>query len=175
MGVPMFRICTAALLCSTTVAFISSNDARALTIVQFDKLAISDQGDYVALLLQGAQKILVDAGKGDQAVKLNKLFSDVHPGDQLSIGMLELESNIDNVRLLDAQRYAKDHQAVPLEVEHAMALTLKRNGIELPQSFMHVGDTYKPKLQPSPPPPADTSSGGFGDLIGDGGFIAPPK
>ena len=48
-------------------------------------------------------------------------------------------------RVLDAERHAKDHSAVRLEVEHAMLMTLRKNGIELPKSFMHVGDNFKPK------------------------------
>jgi hypothetical protein len=118
---------------------------RAMEIEKFDKMAIPDQGDYVALLLQGAQKILHDASNHNDLAKLNKFFTEVHQGDQMSIGMLEFEANLDNIRLLDAERHAKDHNAVRLEVEHAMLVTLKRNGIILPRSFMHVGDNFKPK------------------------------
>ena len=129
-----------------TVAAMYASAPQAMPIEQFDKLAITDQGDYVALLLQGAQKILVDAGKGDQAVKLNRLFSEVPPGNQMSIGMLEFEANLANVRVLDAERYAKDHSVMRLEVEQAMALTIRRNGIVLTPAFMHVADNFRPKL-----------------------------
>jgi len=108
-------------------------------------MAISDQGDYVALLLEGAQNILRDASKRDDLTKLNKLFTEVRSGDQMSIGMLELEANIDRARLLNAERYAKDHNATRLEVEHAMIVTLKKNGIELAPAFMHVADKFRPK------------------------------
>lgn len=128
-----------------TLALLFADAAPAMEIIKYDRLAISDKGDYLVALLQGTQKILVDAGRGEEAVKLNKLFSEVHPGDQMSIGMLELESNIDNARVLDAKRYAKDHNAVRLEFEHAMLMTLRKNGIELPQTFMHVMDHFKPK------------------------------
>lgn len=128
------------------VAALFASAAQPMPIEQFDKLAIPDQGDYVALLLQGAQKILVDAGKHDDLAKLNKLFSDVRPGDQVSIGILEFETNLANVRVLDAERYAKDHGVMRLEVEQAMALTIRRNGIVLTPAFMHVADGFRPKL-----------------------------
>jgi hypothetical protein len=118
---------------------------RAMEIEKFDKMAIPDQGDYIALLLQGAQKILLDAGNHSDLAKLNKLFSEVQPGDQMSIGMLQFEANLDRVRLLDAERYAKDHNATRLEVEHAMLVTLKKNGIIMSKSFMHIADNFKPK------------------------------
>ena len=132
-------------LLAAAVFLAGTATAQAMEIEQFDRLAIPDQGDYVALLLQGAQKILVDAGNHDLLAKLNKLFGEVRPGDEMSVGMIEFEANLANVRVLDAERYAKDHQAMRLEVEHAMALTLKRNGINLPSSFMHVADEFRPK------------------------------
>ena len=33
-----------------------------------------------------------------------------------------------------------------LEVEDAMFVTLKKNGIVLPESFMYVGDKFHPKF-----------------------------
>jgi hypothetical protein len=136
------------MLLSATVFFAGAVTAQAMEIERFDKLAIPDQGDYVALLLQGAQKMLLDSGKHDQLAKLNRLFTEVQPGDQMSIGMLQFEANLDKARLLDAERYAKDHKAVRLEVEHAMLVTLKRNGIVLTPAFMHVADNFRPKLPP---------------------------
>jgi hypothetical protein len=35
-----------------------------------------------------------------------------------------------------------------LEVEDAMAVTLKKNGIELPDSFFTVASNFQPKLPP---------------------------
>ncbi len=48
-------------------------------------------------------------------------------------------------RVTDAKNVTKDLNARRIEVEDAMALTLKKNGIILPPSFMHVGDNFKPK------------------------------
>lgn len=129
------------------VVLLSINAPHAMTIERFDRMAISDQGDYVALMLQGAQKILTDANRHDDLAKLNNLFTEVQPGDQMTIGMLIFEANLDRARLLDAERRAKDHNAVRLEVEHAMLVSLKKKlGIVLTPAFMHVGDAFRPKL-----------------------------
>jgi len=124
---------------------LATGVAQGMEVQKFDKMAIEDQGDYIQGLLQRAHEILVGEGKDDLAAKMHKLFTEVHQGDEMSIGMLELESNIDRARLIDAERYAKDHNARRLEVEDAMVVTLKKNGIVLPTSFTHVGDNFKPK------------------------------
>jgi hypothetical protein len=142
----MIRTSAFVLAIITYVATPFSGSARAMVIEQFDKLAIPDQGDYIALLLQGAQDILREAGRHDDLAKLNKLFLEVRSGDKTSIGMIEFEENLARARLLDAQRYARDHNVVRLEVEHAILLTLRKNDIELPPSFMHVADNFRPKL-----------------------------
>jgi len=128
-----------------SAAVLFARGAQAMPIEQYDKMSISDKSDYVVMLLSGAQKMLLAASNHDDLAKLNSLFIEVRPGDKLSIGMLQLQENIDRARLLDAQRYAKDPNATRLEVEHALILMLKKNGVELPQSFMHVGDKFRPK------------------------------
>lgn len=130
-------------LLSAAVLFASG--AQAMPIEQYDKMATPDRSDYVVVLLAGAQKILLAAGNHEDLAKLNKLFTEVRPGDKMTIGMLQFQENLDRARLLDAQNYAKNRDTTRLEVEHAMILTLKKNGMEVPQSFMHVADTFRPK------------------------------
>jgi len=96
---PFNRLLATALISSA--AFVATA-APALQIEPFDKMAIRDQGDYVALLLKGAQDILRDTGKRDDLAKLNKLFSEVRTGDQTSIGIIEFEENLARARVLDA-------------------------------------------------------------------------
>ena len=38
--------------------------AQAMQIQQFDKMALQDQADYISVLIDGAQKVLIDEGKG---------------------------------------------------------------------------------------------------------------
>jgi len=56
----------------------------------------------------------------------------------MTIGMLQFEENLDRARLLDAERYAKDHNAQRLEVEHAMIVTLKKNGQRKSSVTLHA-------------------------------------
>lgn len=44
--------------------------APAMDVRQFDKMAVEDQGDYVALLVQGAQKVLGDEDRNELASKV---------------------------------------------------------------------------------------------------------
>jgi hypothetical protein len=48
-------------------------------------------------------------------------------------------------RLIDAQKVEKDINAQRVWVEHALAVTLEKNGIELPDSFFTVLSNFKPK------------------------------
>ena len=117
--------------------------ARAMEVAQFDRMAVADQGKYIALLIQGAQQVLVDKGRSDLAAQVRRLFTARHPGDTLSVGMLTFETNLAHERAVDAETHARDPAAERLEVEQALIVTLKWNGIVLPESFRHVGDRFK--------------------------------
>jgi hypothetical protein len=129
-------------------AILSTSVAQAMEIEKFDRLAFQDQGDYIELLVDGAQKVLIDEGKRDLAAKVGELFTETLPGDKMPLGLVEFERNLALARVADAKRVEKDHNAPRLEVEHAMIVTLKKNGIILPKSFMSVGNNFKPKHPP---------------------------
>ena len=131
-----------------TAAMLVTSAAQAMEIRQFDKMADRDQSEYVGLLVQGAEKVLTDEGKADLAAQVDKLFLTIPAGDKMSLGMTEFEVNLARVRVVNAKNVEKTPSAPRLEVEHAMILTLKDNGITLPKSFMHVGDNFKPKHPP---------------------------
>ena len=141
MQAPIFAsIFSAVLLLSATV--------QAMEIRQFDKMAKADQDEYVADLVLGAQKALRGANQSDKATQVRNLFVVIRPGDQISDGMAEFEIILAKTRLADAQRREKDPKVRPLEVEDAMAITLKRNGIKLPDSFFTVNANFRPKHPP---------------------------
>ena len=76
---------------------------------------------------------------------------DVHRlkrGRRLFIGGVEFELNLARAREADAKRVLSDPNAPRLEVEDAMAVTLKKNGIELPQGFFTVLSGFHPKFPP---------------------------
>jgi hypothetical protein len=129
-----------------------SGTAQAMPIQVFDRMSARDQDAYIALLLKGAEQVLTDAGGSDQAAQVEKPFTTREPGDENTLGMVELELNLSAVRQTDAGNLVKDPNAKPLPVEFAMIGTLKKNGIILPKSFMHAGDSFQPKDAPSPAP-----------------------
>jgi len=135
---------SAVVIVFSTLLFGSA--AQAMTIVQYDKMADDERNEYVADLVLGAQKVLDDAGQHDVAIKVGKLFTEIKPGDKISAGMAEFAVLLANARLADERRIEKDSHARPLEVEDAMALTLQKNGIELPDSFFTVATRFQPPM-----------------------------
>jgi len=122
--------------------------AQAMQIQQFDKMADQDQADYVVALVNGAEKVLTDEGKPDLAAQVEHLFTTKNPGDADTIGMVEFIRNLALARVADAKRAAQNPNAPRVEVEDAMAVTLQKNHIDLPDSFFAVNKDFKPKHTP---------------------------
>jgi hypothetical protein len=146
MRLRLMRVPLVAVIASST--FFLSGAVQAMTIVQFDKMADDDQDAYVADLVVGAGKVLRESGQADKAAQVRNLFVVIKPGDQISDGMAEFEIILAKSRLADLKRRQKDPNARILEVEDAMVITLKRNGIEVPDSFFTVNANFRPKLPP---------------------------
>ena len=142
----MNRFATSAAILS--LAVFLSGTAQAMTIVQFDKMADRDQADYIGDLIVGAENVLTDAGKAALAAQVKHLFTTKDPGDADTIGMVELERNIAISRVADLKRVQSNANARRLEVEDAMFITLKKNAIEMPDSFFTVNNNFRPKLPP---------------------------
>jgi hypothetical protein len=132
------------------VACLLAGTAHAMEIRDFDRMVKSDQNEYVADLVIGAQTVLKQTGHPELATKVRDLFRIIKPGDQISDGMAEFEIILAKTRLAEATRLEKDPNARHLEVEHAMSITLKRNGVELPDSFFTVNKNFRPKFSPKP-------------------------
>ncbi len=131
-----------------SAAMLFTSAAQAMEIRQFDKMAIPDQSEYVGLLVQGAEQVLRDEGRADLAAQVEHLFTTTDPGDSHTIGSVEFELNLALARVADAKRAEKDPNAQRVEVEDAMAVTLQKNHIDLPDSFFTVNKDFKPKLPP---------------------------
>jgi hypothetical protein len=141
-----FSTCLAATFLSAALLFTSA--ARAMEIRQFDKMADQDQDEFVGELVVGAQKVLKDEGRPDLAEQVHRLFTTVNPGSDISLGVGEFERNLARLRVEDvdnAQKHPKDPR---VEVEDAMAVTLQKNHIELPDSFFIVAENFKPRYPP---------------------------
>lgn len=133
-----------------TAAIAVACSAQAMEIQQFDRMAVEDQSDYIVGLIEGAQQVLIHVGRRDLADKVHTLFVTILPGDKSPVGAVEFESNLNRARLADIRNLEKDPHAQRLEVEDAMAVTLKKNGIELPDSFFTVNANFRPKHPPKP-------------------------
>ena len=133
---------------SLSAAVLLPGAVPAMQIQQFDKMADPDQSEYIAELVHGAEKVLADEGRPDLAAQVSHLFTTNPSDSNISIGMNDFMLILAKARLADAQRAAKDPNAHRLEVEDAMAVALKKNGIELPQTFFTVNSGFKPKHSP---------------------------
>ena len=129
-------------------AMLFTSAAQTMEIRQFDKMADQDQAEYVGLLVQGAEKVLIAQGKTNLAAQVDQLFTKIPPGDKMPLGMTEFEINLALARVADAKNVIKDPKAQRIEVEDAMFVTLQKNHIELPDSFYTVNSGFKPKHAP---------------------------
>lgn len=87
-----------------SAAMLFSSAAQAMEIRQFDKMAISDQSEYVGPLVQGAEQVLKDEGRADLATQVDHLFTTTGPGDAHTIGSVEFERNLAILRVADAEK-----------------------------------------------------------------------
>jgi hypothetical protein len=132
-----------------STAMLFSGVVQAMQIQQFDKMAQDDRADYVSALIQGAEKVLTTDGRAGDAAKVSKLFTTNAPDGNVSIGMSDFMVDLAKARLADAKRAGQDPSARRLEVEDAMFVTLKKNGIQLPDSFFTIASNFNPKFPPA--------------------------
>jgi hypothetical protein len=151
-GDAMARFRLKAFVVALSAAVIFSGAAQAMEIQQYDKMVLQDQNDYAIALIEGTQKVLIDEGRSDLAVQVQKLFTETPAGDAAPLGLTEFESNLDLARVADAKRVTQDPSAHRLEVEDAMLVTLKKNNIPLPQNFIKafraINSNFRPKYPP---------------------------
>lgn len=142
----MYRVILAVTFLSASL-FVTGT-AAAMEIRQFDKMAGPDQDEYIADLVEGAEKVLTAEGRIDLSGQVSKLFTTHLGNDQISLGMGEFMRNLARARLFDVQNVAKNPNAQRLEVEDALGVTLQKNHIDLPDSFYTVMSNFRPKLPP---------------------------
>jgi len=131
-----------------SVDLLVSRTTDAMEIRQFDKMADQDQVEYIDHMITGAEKVLTDARKPELAAQVEHLFTTKDPGDADVIGMIEFERNLAIARVADLKRLQSNPNARRLEVEDALFVTLKKNGIDLPDSFFTVNANFRPKFPP---------------------------
>lgn len=114
-----------------------ASTANATTFPVFDHMDSDAQAEFIADMVDRTEQALRDGGKPDLALKTEQLFAQDKPSDPLSVGLAELESNVGHARVADFDRLAKDPKTPRVQVEVALFLTLKNNGIELSSSAMN--------------------------------------
>jgi hypothetical protein len=126
-----------------SASFLFSSAAKAMPIPQFDKMTHHQQGAYSVFLFESAANILAAQGDKAGAARVRELFEN-DPGQPAKPAVVQYVENTNGVRQLN-QQHANDPNFKPFEVEHALALTLKQNGIIVPVSkLLQVSQTYKP-------------------------------
>ena len=149
MGLRVNRFAMSAAILSAVFLSVA---AHAMTIVQFDKMASEDKGEYIGRLVGGAGQVFKDEGRADLAAQVDHLFTTTLPGDKITIGIGEFQLNLARARVADSERIAKDPNAHRLEVEDAMLVTLQKNNLPLSQDFIKgfraVNSAFRPKSPP---------------------------
>jgi len=132
------RIGIASFFLTVFVALCLPVSLSAMPYRQFDAMNILDQAEYIAVMVDRTQSVLRVTGGANYAAQIEQLFATVKPGDSMSLGLAELEGNIDNARVADLKRVIKDSKARRLDVEDALFVTLKKNNIPITQPFVSV-------------------------------------
>jgi hypothetical protein len=107
-------------------------------------MALDDQATYVSELVEASAKMLRQTGHPDQAAKAIALFKD--SSRQGGLGQL-----VTNMKALQAKNtinanVPNSHEAF-FDVEAAMQLTLRNNGISVPLKFLEsVNRGFAPQL-----------------------------
>jgi hypothetical protein len=132
-----------------SAAMLVPNMAQAMDIIQFDQMTSQGRQAFLDSLSRDAETVLNQEGRGADALKVHHLFNDILPGDALPIGEAELEGNLDNERIRDAEKHIQNPAAPRVQVEVALALTLSKNGVQITPDFvkalMQLTGTFKPK------------------------------
>ena len=130
-----------------SAALLFTGAANAMQIPQYDQMVQNDKSTYVTFLIMGAAKALEAHGQPDQSKKLIALFE--YSGE--NGGAHQFNKNLQIERIINAKNAADpNNKQKPYEVEHALALTLKNNGILIPVDvLLALGKDFKPKSPPS--------------------------
>jgi hypothetical protein len=118
------------------VALYLPNLLSAMPYQQFDSMNMLDQAEYIAMMVYTTQAVLRNSGGANYAAQIEQLFGTIKPGGSMSIGLAELEGNIDEIRVQDLKRVIKDPKARRMDVEVALLVTLKNNNIPITQPFV---------------------------------------
>jgi hypothetical protein len=141
-----------------SAAMLLPNMAQAMDIIQFDQMTNQDRQAFLDSLSRDAETVLQQEGRSADAQKVHQLFNDIRPGDNLPVGEAELELNLDNARVRDAEKHIQNPDAPRVQVETALISTLKKNGIEISTDFIQRLFQQTGTFQPQSPPQQQTKN-----------------
>jgi hypothetical protein len=135
-----------------SAAMLLTSAAQAMEIIQFDQMTAQDRQAFLNFLPKAAETVLEQEGRSVDATKVHQLFNDILPGDALPIGEAELEGNLANARVRDAEKHIQNPDAPRVQVETALISTLRKNGIEISADFIKDLFQLTGTFQPQSPP-----------------------
>ena len=130
------------------VAMGFSTAARAMSIHDFGRMNNDDEATYVTLLVEESAEMLKAHGQPEQASKAIAFFKVTGKFG----GTQQFASNLRTVDALNKRNAINPNNRAPVyQVEDAMELTLKDEGIIVPASYLL---TASKDFRPSGPPRA---------------------
>jgi hypothetical protein len=148
------KICVAVGL--SLLITLGSGCAEALSFHDFIRMNDDDDATYVTAMVEGTVKMLRANGQPDQARKLLAFFKD----SSKQGGVNQLAMNMKAMNALNNRNAINpNNRAHVYEVEDAMALTLKDNGIIVPVSYLlAINQDFQPAGPPRPVTPIDPNA-----------------
>ena len=138
-----------ALFAALSFGLLGAYPALALPIHDFAKMKMDDQATYVTSLVEGAASMLKTHSQPDQAQKALTLFKDSGKTGGLNQFVLNLKM-MEGMNNRNATN--PNNRAHVYEVEDAMELTLKHNGIIVPASYLlTINQNFIPSSAKLPP------------------------
>jgi len=130
------------------VALFFTSAAQAMDIKDYFKMADQDQGRFDQTLLTGAEKVLIDEGRPDLATQLDRLFTEVKPGNKVSDATADYMARLGAMLGAEVEREVRNSKLPHLQAERAFRDAAKDHGIPLPKAFDAVASNFKPKFPP---------------------------
>jgi hypothetical protein len=131
-----------------SAGLLLSSAAQAIDITDYFNMADQDQGLFDQFLLTGAEKSLIDEGRADLATQLDKLFTEVKPGNKLSDAMADYLARLGAMQIAEVNREVRNPNVAHLQAERAFRDAAKDHGILLPAAFDSIAGNFKPKFPP---------------------------
>ena len=129
-------------------AMLFVSTAQATDIKDYFKMADQDQGRFNQALLTGAEKVLSDEGRADLAAQLDKIFTEVKPGNKLSDAFADYQARLGAMLGAEVEREVRNPNLPHLQAERAFRDAAQDHGILLPPAFDTVAKDFHPKFPP---------------------------